>query len=259
MKNHISINTTVMSSYTCTLTGNSSKLSCNIFPEVVLDEKSDYSCALLELTTYHSIPNVTDSNNRVQFYWTEKDKKPAKGPADGVIQEFRVPTGSYEAEEILEFIKDNFSKYNISFDYKVNKNTFKTTINCSTALYAGKRYGHNIFNHIFGYTGDKAIPQNTDIESDDIIKIASQDVVRVECNIVSGSYVNGKSSHTIYEFATNKVDVGHKIIERAKNLIYLPVTQKQLNHIEILLVDQNGKPIDFRGETVTCRIHIKKG
>lgn len=247
-----------MASNTFTLTSKSSQLSCSIFPEVVLDEKSEYSCALLELTTYHSIPNVTDSNNRVHFYWTRDEHKIVTGSDDGELVEFRVPVGSYEAHEILDYIKEYLNKYGFSFNYKINKNTLKTSIACSTALHVGPKYPGNIFYHIFGFLDENISDSDTEIYSDDIVKIASQDVVRVECNIVSGSFVNGKSSHTLHEFATNKVDVGYKIIERPKNLIYLPVVPKRLNYIEISLVDQNGKPIDFRGETVTCRIHIKK-
>lgn len=257
--NQISIITTVMSSYTFTLTGNSSTLSCNIFPEVILDYDSDYSCALLELTTYHSIPNVNDSNNLVQYFSDIDGKTPKSGPTDGVMQEFRLPHGSYEYKEILDYITESFSKLGFRFSYKVNENTFKTSVNCSTALYSGPKYSNNnIFKHIFGYTAKQVFPLNEDVQSNDIMKIASQDVVRVECNITSGSYVNGISSHSIYEFATHKVEVGHKIIERPKNLIYLPVPSKRLSQIQISLVDQNGAPIDFRGENITCRIHLKR-
>lgn len=253
-----------MSSYTFTLTGNSSKLDCNIFPEVILDEKSDYSCALLELTTYHSIPNIIeDVNNAVIIYVNknaDKTYKATDGSSKGdIFLKVQLATGCYEAHELLELIKQRLAGYGFSFEYAIDKNTFKTSIKCDTAIYIGDEYSNNILKKVFGYSQNKPkIPKNTKEESQDIIKIASQDVVRVECNIVSGSYVNNKSSHTIHEFATNKVDVGYKIIERPRNLIYMPVTHKRLSSIEISLVDQNGTPIDFRGETVTCRIHVRR-
>lgn len=252
-----SIITATMSSYTFTLTGNSTRLSCNIFPEVILDEISDYSCALSELTTYQSIPNVIkDQNNQFYYYKKANDTSDESDGQDLHLAE--LSTGSYEAKEILEFIKHHLYVYDISFQYTVNKNTFKTKIVCSTALYIGDKFSNNILKNLLGYSQNKTIEPNQEEESQDIIKISSQDIVRVECNITSGSYTNGVRNHTIYEFATYKVDVGYKIVERPRNLIYLPVTHKRLNHIEISLVDQNGEPIDFRGETVTCRIHIKK-
>lgn len=235
-----------MSSCTFTLTGNSSSLSCSIFPEIELDADAEYSCALLDFTSYHSIPNVNEANNKVEYF------------INGTHAEFRIPPGCYEALEILEYIKLVFAKLRISFEYSINKNTFITTLACSSPLYTGDKNSANILNKIFGYKAEKTIVVNIRIESSDPIKIACQDVVRVECNIATGSYVNGHHSHAIYEFATNRVEAGYKIIERPRNLIYLPVAVRRLNRIEISFVDQNSKPIDFRGETVTCRIHIKK-
>lgn len=252
-----------MSSNTITLTGNSSKLCCNIFPELELDEKSEYSCALLELTTYHSIPNIIEGVNSAFYFYMVYDVLVEKydasnGGKEDVMKQIDLPTGCYEAAEILDFIKQRIADFGFSFEYEIDKNTFKTKIKCSTALFIGNNLSNNILKTVFGYTQSGIILKDKQIESKDIIKIADQDVVRVECNLASGSYVNGENSHTIHEFATYKVGVGHKIIERPKNLIYLPVTTKRLNYIEISLVDQNGTPINFRGETVTCRIHIKR-
>lgn len=167
--------------------------------------------------------------------------------------------GSYEADDILAYIKVMFSNLNITFTYVINSNTFKTSISCSSRLLLGNDYSDNILTNIFGFSSKiAAIPSNEYFESESVLKISNQDVVRVECNLTSGSYINGKRSQSIYEFATNKVEVGYKIIERPHNLIYLPITPKRINFIQISFVDQKGEPIDFRGETVTCRIHIKR-
>lgn len=96
--------------------------------------------------------------------------------------------------------------------------------------------------------------------SDHITKITNIDVIRVECDIVSGSYVNGKLCHTIHQFSHCKVSPGYKFIEVPQHIIYLPLKEKekQLRTIQISVVDQDGHLIDFRGEQISCRIHIKK-
>lgn len=53
-------------SYTITLTGDSSELSSSIFPEINLDDGYEYSCGLLDFTTYQSIPNITKANNIIE-------------------------------------------------------------------------------------------------------------------------------------------------------------------------------------------------
>lgn len=192
-----------MSSFTVTLSGTTSELSNTFFPEISLSDDDEYSCALLDLTTYHSIPNISTINNTLKYsiYHLIEDKV----TSSDLIQ---IPVGSYEAHEILDYIKEVFEKKNISFVYKINKNTLKTTIQCSAEIDFTCLYS---IHKVLGFDRTK-IPRNTETESPNIIKISSQDVIRVKCNIVCGSYINGYPSHTLYEFATNKVDVGYKML-----------------------------------------------
>lgn len=57
-----------MTSFTISLTGNSSQLSSSFFPDIVLDDRYTYSCGLLDFTAYQSIPNVTVKNNEIHIY-----------------------------------------------------------------------------------------------------------------------------------------------------------------------------------------------
>lgn len=257
-----------MSSFTFTLTGNSTELSSTFCPEIVLDDDSNYSCGLLDFTTYHSIPNVSEKNRCLNYYKFKDGVDESVdivnltgeqilGKYDEKFGEYGIiliPTGTYEADEILQYLKATFETRGITFEYKINKNTLKTSIKCSADLIFGFT---NSIHGLLGYNGP-GIRRNTWGESQDIIRISNQDVIRIECNIVSGSYMNGKLCHSIYEFASNKVAVGYKLIEQPKNIIYLPVVQRRINNIQISITDQNGELIDFRGENIICRIHIKK-
>ena len=229
-----------MSSITVSFTGNTSVLTSTFFPELTLDERYNYSCGLLDLTTYQSTPNVTHRNNKI---YHEIKGKPV----------LEVPVGSYEAVDLLEYI-DKLLKYNGGgLTYLINKNTLKTIINSTTDLSAEPE------DSVFRVLGFRSlIKANTPVESEDVIKISKLNVIRVECNIVSGAYVNGRPSHSLYEFASNKVDVGYKIIEQPNNIIYLPVVPRRISCIQIVIVDQDGRPVDFRGEEISCRIHIKR-
>lgn len=111
----------------------------------------------------------------------------------------------------------------------------------------------------------------------DLKKIVDLNVIRVNCDIISGSYINGQQSHAIHQFATGTTVVkSHKsvkkqpdvnnqsstsdqtIVEIPKNLNYLLVKIKSLRTIQISLVDQSGNPVDIGGGVVFCRINIKK-
>lgn len=236
---------TVMTSFTVSLTGNTSVLTSTFFPEIVLDKDYNYSCGLLDFTTYQSIPNITWKNNEFKY----------KPEIEGVItKSLYVPVGCYEAEDVLNYIKTELAKENISFEFDINKNTLKTLIKCSLTII--NTHDNSILK-VFGFKQEQIEAIYNTISSD-VIKISQLNVIRVECNIISGAYINGKPCHSIYEFASNKVDIGYKIVEQPSNVIYMPIVPKHIDCIQIKIVDQDGNLIDLRGEEVTCRIHIKR-
>lgn len=97
--------------------------------------------------------------------------------------------------------------------------------------------------------------------SNDIVKIKNLDLVRIECDIIFGSYINGKRSHTIHQFASSsshvKVNNNKTFVEIPKHITYLPVKTKNLRSIQISIVDHNGKLVNIGGN-IDCRINIKR-
>jgi hypothetical protein len=82
--------------------------------------------------------------------------------------------------------------------------------------------------------------------------------ILVHCDIISGSYENGKQTQVIYSIFPNYYP-GEKIIEKPINLVYLSVfTDKLLIYsITMRLTDQDDKLLNFRGEAITIRLHLK--
>ena len=80
--------------------------------------------------------------------------------------------------------------------------------------------------------------------------------MRIDCSIIDGSYVNGQKVYAIHEFFP-AVAPGYKIIEIPKEIIYLPIRSNVIDNIQIRIVDQDGDLVDFRGETITVRLHLK--
>lgn len=83
------------------------------------------------------------------------------------------------------------------------------------------------------------------------------ETVRIVCNITSGSFTNGYEDHIIHEFYPT-VPPGYKIVEIPANVIYLPVNTTRIHNITVRLEDQTGHLINFRDETITLRLHLKK-
>lgn len=234
-----------MSSITVTLTGNSSNLSANFYPEIVLDERFDYSCSLLDFYTYNYIPNVNDQDNSLVY----------TSNSNTDTLEMKIPIGSYEIDEIIQYINKHFAELGILIGLETNKNTFKCSIRCdkktkihfSDAKSIGKLLGFDAKDLVGEYS----------YVADHPINIQNLNTIRIDCDLTTGSFHNGHSTHTIYEFSPT-VNPGYKINEQPTNLIYLPIARRTINTLNVRIVDQNGELVDFRGENITCRIHIKK-
>lgn len=88
-----------------------------------------------------------------------------------------------------------------------------------------------------------------------IIKVKK---IRVETNITTGAYYNERLSHTVYEFSP-QVEPCFAINISLSHIIYLPVIKNRIDNITVTLIDQDGDPVDFRGEQIIVTLELKRG
>lgn len=166
----------------------------------------------------------------------------------------QIPTGSYEVVDLWKYLKKALRGRNVELILEANKNTLQCEIMCSQPIDFTKS---NTIGPLLGFRHGQVLEKNIVHVSElpaDILKV---NVIRIECSIINGSYLNGKPSHSIHEFSP-RVPPGYKIIEVPQNVIYFPVTVKNIHTISLSIVDQQNRLINFRGETITIRLHIKK-
>lgn len=221
-------------SFTLSITGNTSNLTTNYSPTLQLD--GDYECCLLYLSTFNSIPNIDYKNNK--FYYGD----------DEVIE---IPEGSYELQDINDYLNEKMT--DCKLELNCNNNTLRTSLICSKDVHFNKV---NSLCNMLGF-GNETLKAGILNESRFPVNILSSTVIRIECDIISGSFINGKPSHIIYEFALN-VPPGYRIIEIPKNVIYFPVNHNNINSINIRILDINNNLINFREEEIQLYLHLKK-
>uniref|UniRef100_A0ABD2WIB8 DUF2993 domain-containing protein n=2 Tax=Trichogramma kaykai TaxID=54128 RepID=A0ABD2WIB8_9HYME len=224
-------------SLTLTLSGQSSVLESNYFPPIELDANKNYVLGLIELLTFNSIPNIENGCNRLYL----DDNK--------VIS---IQPGSYEIEDIESYLKTALLSENIEFSLKPNNNTLRSTLLCSRQVDFRPK---DSIGRLLGFTSRVLEPGKEHI-SDLPVAILKVNALRVECNITSGAFINNQRVHTIHEFFP-AVPPGFKIIEVPSNVIYLPVSVKRIDSIQLRIVDQDGALVNFRGETITIRVHVR--
>lgn len=218
------------------LNGKGSVLSCDVFPPYDLSD-GEYVIGLVDLSTFNSIPNIEHGKNDKFFYGD---------------QTITFEEGSYEIEHIENYIKARLLS-GTKFSLKANNNTLKSEIECSENIHFDRNY---TIGPMLGFSAVSLLP-NTKHISDLPVDIIKVNTIRVECNIVRGTFDNGREGHVIHEFYP-LVPPGYKIVEIPNTIVYLPVNVRRIHNITVVLRDQNVDPINLRNETVSLRLHVKK-
>lgn len=222
-----------------TLTGNSSVLTSTTQHAMELGNKDDWECALVSFNAYNSIPNVEEGVNNV-FVYGEKKKK------------IHLPEGSYEINDINEYIKSHLEKGE-KIEIIANNNTLKCEIKSNqqidftapTSIASLLGFDHEI------------LPPNKRHASPHPVSIMKVNAILIDCNIARGSFINGVEGHTLFQFSPN-VAPGFKIEKTLENRIYMPVNTDRIQVITVRILDQEGRLINFRGETITVGIHVRR-
>lgn len=227
------------------LSGQSSVLKANYSPPLDLrDDDGEYVLGLISLETFNAIPNIDKNNNK--FY------------IGSVILE--IPDGTYEISALNEYLQEAVRKQNeIDRDFKCvltldgNTSTLKCELKCTHTVDFTKE---NSLGNLLGFK-NMILEANKKHVSPTPVNILKVNVIKVECNIVTGAYHNDKRVHTIHEFSPS-VPAGFKIIEIPQNVIYMPINTRVIDNIELRLTDQDGDLVNFRGEVITVRLHLKR-
>lgn len=224
-------------SITLTLSSNSSELTANYFPPI--DLNGAYECALTDFHSYNSIPNVDVYNNMFHI-------------GELVIE---IPIGSYELNDIVDYIAEQYKRFRPENKIlmEANNNTMQVKLSSSKEpIYFNKE---NTIGKLLGFNS-KVLEPNINHYSDLPVNIFKVNLLRIESSIAVNTYMNNSKAHTLHEFPIN-VPPGYKIVEIPKNLIYLPVNSREISSLALRIIDQKGDLINFRGEEITIRIHLR--
>jgi len=236
-------------SQTFTLKGRSNRLEAYFVPPVELHQDYDYSLALISLNTWNSIPNIEPGRNKIYYRDLQGQEKIIK-----------IPTGSYELADIEKYIHNQIceagtadEEKNQVLSLKPNNNTLQCEIK---SVYEINFQPSDSIAKLLGFS-NKILESNKLHTSDLPVEIIQVITIRVECNIISGTYYGNRPSHTLFEFSPT-VDPGFSINIEPRNLIFLPVNRKRIDNITLTLLDQDSRPVNFREEEVVVRLELKR-
>ena len=169
--------------------------------------------------------------------------------------------GIYETVDLnntLKHISPDNVKVNITIDDIRLKSNLKIN---QTLIFTEKSF----FYTILGFTQSRSYPLD-DIDgfyqliagsykSDKPINITGIDKIHLKCDCIQGSIVNGIREPILYSFALSSPP-GHKIYKEPRVKLFKKVNKSVLSHITFYFEDDDHKPVDFNGETIsyTCQL-----
>jgi len=163
---------------------------------------------------------------------------------------YHLPKGSYELTDISRDVKQ------FGVEIEAIRNQLKCTVKCSKdTLVLDSQY--NNIGSLLGFKKLTLISKGEQAVSDHIVDIFKVNSLAIECSIVNGSWKNGQPSHILHTFYPS-VAPGYKIIETPNNIVYLDIVTNIIDSITLRILDQEGRLVDFRGEPVTIRLHLKQ-
>jgi len=169
----------------------------------------------------------------------------------------QISEGSYDLIDIAETIKIVLKRNGHNDDsikITANTNTLKSVLEIQGNFQVDFRARNSISN-ILGF--QIQVYEEGIHESQNVVNNLSINSIRVNVDVIGGSYVNGRTQNTIYSFIPN-VSPSYKIVENPRNLVYLPVILDKINKMETVVTDQNGKLLNLRGENLTIRYHLRE-
>lgn len=231
-----------------------SKLKCAALVDF---SPTDSIGALLGFSTQPSLspvdsPHASDTSSAVKDnkFQIEKGKNKFYYAKKRRIE---VSEGSYEIVDIERYIKSRLRDEKITFSLRANNNTLRSELHCSTKVDFSLP---GTFGALLGFS-PRVLSADKLHTSDKVVNIFKISVIHIDCNIVSGSYKNGRPGHTLHEFFP-RVSPGYKIVEAPSEVIYLPVDTRRIDNLSVRVTDQKGDLINFNGEELIVRLHLKR-
>lgn len=228
--------------------GTNTSVYRQVFTSPIVLDSLDYEVALISLETFYSFPNIEEGVNNVFAYKTD--------PGQPSILVY-IPTGNYEITNIASEIKRQVGEVAYSNMILARNDATSKAVFIMKNNYRIDFTVQNSIRDVLGFDARLVGGADGYYNGDSIINILNVNSVFVNCDLINNSYSNGVVAPIIYSFFPN-VSPGFKIVRNVENPIYLRVNKSQINSITTWLTDQDNNRLNFRGETITIRFHLRK-
>ena len=209
---------------------------------------------LKSFVTYNNIANVEENvNNRLRI----------KVPGSEKYETFSLETGIYEVasmnKQMQEFITRKHPKLK---DIKENFNLIGNDAT-QKAEFIFKADGYGVdFNiqgslhKLLGFKSDDKFENRGRYIAQKIVDIVKVTQLVFNTNITESNYINEHQVPFIYNCSID-VPAGYRLMREIDNVSYKTLTTNQISTIRVWITDQNGAPVDLRGDELLVTLSLK--
>ena len=174
---------------------------------------------------------------------------------------YSIEPNIYNVVDLNKTLKDILPN-NVKINVTIDERKYKTDLKINQMLIFTNK---SFFYTILGFTQSHSYPLD-DIDgfyqlipgpykSEKPINITGIDKVHLKCDCIDRSIMNGIREPILYSFALDQPP-GHKIYKEPKVKLFKKINKSVLSDITFYLNDDDYKPVDFNGETIsfTCQL-----
>ena len=171
--------------------------------------------------------------------------------------------GIYEVVDLNNTLK-HILPDNVKVNITIDDIRLKSNLKINQTLIFTER---SFFYTILGFTQSRSYPLDDidshyqilagSFKSDKPINITGIDKIHLKCDCIQGSIVNGIREPILYSFALSSPP-GHRIYKEPRIKLFKKFNKSVLSHITFCFEDDDHKPVDFHGETITFTCQLIK-
>lgn len=224
-----------------------SSLSMDLNPVELDYEKFDYSMCLLSFNIIFPTSKFIDmTEHHDSFAYIHNDKK----------HSFKLSFGRHEIKSIARQIENAMHSTGLEVKLVLDSHTMKYNIKSHASVHIDFMQPQTVA-RVFGFE-PQLLEGGILHVANHCIHSVKTETVRINCDLVSGSFHDGVPTHTLHEFHPTAVSE-YKMIERTHEFIYLPIVKRRISSINITVINREGIPINLEpGARIHCRVRIKK-
>ena len=168
-----------------------------------------------------------------------------------------LPKGCYEIDDINKYIRKLFGWKEGYEVVKIGSDTvtLRTHISITNKAWHVIFPEENSLGNILGFESGDYVGNKTYI-SQKIVNILSVNNILVQCDVISGSTINGKPAPVIFNYSPN-VQAGRKIVAEPVVPIYLPVSVDHIHELSVWITDQDNNLLDLQKEDIVVTFHLR--